>query len=115
MGLGVQNMAFKPIRCLGYLLMPALLFPVNGWASAVATQDGLSGIKQANWGNVSVTARPLAVAEQEVVNERKKAAGKDGKEIELPKPSELQYPIVVESEDKAATDMLNEHLPLIVQ
>ena len=115
MGLGVQDMAFKPIWCLGYLLMPALLFPVNGWASAVATQDGLSGIKQANWGNVSVTARPLAVAEQEVVNERKKAAGKDGKEIELPKPSELQYPIVVESDDKAATDMLNEHLPLIVQ
>ena len=115
MGLGVQDMAFKPIRCLGCLLMPALLFPTSGWASAVATQDGLSGIKQANWGNVSITARPLAVAEQEVVNERKKAAGKDGKEIELPKPSELQYPIEVESEDKVATDMLSEHLPLIVQ
>ena len=115
MRLEVRDMVFKPMRCLGLLLMPVVLCPVSVWASAVATQDGLSGIKQANWDNVTITARPLAVAEQEVVNERKKAAGKDGKEIELPKPSELQYPIVVETEDKAATEMLNEHLPLIVQ
>lgn len=96
-------------------LMTALLFPSAAWASQVARQDGLSGVKNADWGNVSVSTRPLAVAEQEVVNERKKEEGKTTKEVELPKPSELQYPIVVESKDKAATEMLEEHLPLIVQ
>ena len=115
MRLGVQNMVFKPRQCWTYLLMPMLLCPASGWASAVASQNGLNGTKQANWETVSITARPLAVAEQEVVNERKKAAGKDGKEIELAKPSELQYPILVETADKQATEMLNEHLPLIVQ
>ena len=67
--------------------MPMLLCPASGWASAVASQNGLNGTKQANWETVSITARPLAVAEQEVVNERKKAAGKDGKESELATPS----------------------------
>lgn len=110
-----RNITHTPSFWLKQLLWPALFLPMVAMASQPAEHDGLSGLKQIDWQNVSVTSRPLAVAEQEVINERKKAAGKNAKEVELPKPSQLQYPIAVETADPEATAILEEHLPLIVQ
>lgn len=105
----------RTVAWLPLILCPMALFPSWALASQVASDNSLSAALQSNWSEVTVSVRPFSIAEQEYLNEQAKARGKNVQDVTLPKPSELQYAVVVEVDHPEAKNMLEEHLPLIVQ
>lgn len=99
------------------LLVPILLVPNLLWATSLPS-DSAASTAIANLNSAApapVELRPFSTAEQEYQNEQARERGQQAKEVKPPEPSALTHPIVVEVDMQEAKNMLEMHLPLIVQ